>query len=126
MNIVSKKTVNDKEIGKIVIADEVIATIASTAATEVSGVYCTPSDAKRGAIINWINKKNSTKDCSVEVAENEIYVDISLVIYTGFNITKTSVEVQEKIKNALEVMTGMIVKVINVNIVGVLESSSEN
>ncbi len=126
MNIVSKKTINDKEIGKIVIADEVIATIAGTAATEVSGVCCTPSNAKRGAIINWINKKNSAKDCSVEIAENEIYVDISLIIYTGFNITKTSEEVQEKIKNALEVMTGMVCKVINVNIVGVLDNTSEN
>ncbi len=123
MNIVSKKTVNDKEIGKITIADEVIATIAATAATEVAGVYCLPSNVKRGTIINWISKKNVSKDCSVEVAENEIYVDISLIIYTGHNIIKTSEEVQEKVKNALEVMTGMTCKVINVNIIGVLDTT---
>lgn len=126
MNVVSKKTVDDKEIGKVIIADEVIATIASTAATEINGVYSTPSGVNKSAIINWINKKGHTKDCFVEVVGNEIQVDISLVICAGFNITSVSEEVQDKIKNALEVMTGMNVSIINISIVGILENTTEN
>lgn len=125
MNIVSKKTVNDKEIGKIIIADEVIATIAGTATLEVKGVYCTPSNNK-GAIINWINKKSLSKDVVVTVKDNEIYVEVSIVINVGFNLTEVSVEVQEKIQNALEVMTGMVVKEVNVTILGIVENTEEN
>ncbi len=124
MNVVSRKTVNDKEVGKIVIADEVIATIAGTAALEVDGVCATPSSANaKGNLINWINKKNYSKDVEVEIIENEIYVNASIIIKYGYNISKTSTEVQEKIKSALELMTGMTVSEINVSIVGIVEEA---
>ncbi len=126
MNIVSRKTVNNKEIGKIVIADEVIATIAGTAALEVNGVYCTPNNNNKGALINWINKKNVTKDVDIEIIENEIYVNISVVINFGFNITDVSCELQEKISSALELMTSMTVKEVNVSIVGIVEKTAQN
>ncbi len=122
MNVVSRKTVDDKEVGKIVIADEVIATIAGTAALEVEGVCATPTGTNnKGNIINWINKKNYSKDVEVEVVDNEIYVNISVVIKYGYNISNTSSELQEKIKSALELMTGMIVSEVNVSIVGIIE-----
>ncbi len=124
MNVVSRKTVNDKEIGKIVIADEVIATIAGTAALEVDGVCSTPNNASnKGNLINWINKKSYSKDVEVEIIENEIYVNVSAIIKYGFNIAKTSLEIQEKIKSALELMTGMTVSEINVSIVGIIEEA---
>ncbi len=126
MNIVSRKTVNNKEIGKIVIADEVIATIAGTAALEVKGVYCTPNNNNKGALINWINKKNVTKDVDVEIIENEIYVNLSVVINFGYNITEISNELQEKICSALELMTAMTVKEVNVSIVGIVEKTNQN
>ncbi len=122
MNIVSKKTVKDKEIGKIVIADEVISTIAGTAALEVKGVYCTPTNNNKGAIINWISKKNLSKDVEVKVIDNEIYVDVSIIINFGNNLSEVSEEVQEKIQNALEIMTGMTVKEVNVHILGIVEN----
>ncbi len=127
MNIVSRKTVNDKEVGKIVIADEVIATIAGTAALEVNGVYCTPNNNNsKGALINWINKKNVTKDVDIEIIENEIYVNISVVINFGHNITDVSNDLQEKISSALELMTAMTVKEVNVSIVGIVEKTLQN
>ncbi len=124
MNIVSKKTIDDKEVGKIIIADEVIATIAGTAAIEVKGVFCTPTNNK-GAIINWINKKNFSKDVVVKIEDNEIAVDVSIVINFGHNIAEVSLEVQEKIQNALEVMTGMTVSEVNVNVVGIVENTTQ-
>ncbi len=122
MNVVSRKTVDNKEVGRIVIADEVIATIAGTAALEVEGVCSMPTGTNnKGNLINWINKKNYSKDVEVEVVDNEIYVNISAVIKYGYNISNTSNELQEKIKSALELMTGMTVSEVNVSIIGVIE-----
>lgn len=126
MNIVSKKTVDDKEVGKIIIADEVMATIAGTAALEVEGVFSTPTKTNKKAIIKWINKKNLAKDVNIEIIENEIYVDVSVIVVSGVKLTEVSKVVQDKIKNALEIMTGMNVVKVNVLIVGVVENLPEN
>lgn len=125
MNIVSKKMQNDKQIGSISIADEVVATIAGTAALEVKGVYCTPTTAK-GAIINWINKKNLSKDVDIKIENNEIFVSISIVVNYGYKLQQVSMEVQEKIKSALEVMTGMKVSEVNVTVEGIIEENASN
>lgn len=125
MNIVSKKFVDDKEIGSIAIADEVIATIAGTAALEAKGVFSTPT-MQKGAIINWINKRNLSKDVMVSVEDNEIYVNISIIVDYGYKIQEVSYDVQDRIKNALEIMTGMVVKEVNVTVEGVVENASVN
>lgn len=128
MNVVSKKTVDDKEVGKIIIADEVIATIAGTAVLEVEGVFSTPTktNKKEKAIIKWINKKNLAKDVDIEIINNEIYTSVSIIVLSGVKLDEVSKNVQEKVKNALEIMTGMDVKKVDVSIVGVVENIVEN
>lgn len=123
MNTVSKKIVNGKQIGSISISDEVVATIAGTATLEAQGVFCTPTTSK-GAIINWINKKNFSKDVTVVVNDNEIYVNVSIIVKFGYKVQEVSKDVQEKVKNALEVMTGMKVLEVNVTVEGIVDESN--
>lgn len=125
MNIVSKKTVGEKEVGQIVIADEVIATIAGTATLEIDGVFSMPNKTNKKAIIKWVNKKNLAKDVDIKIADNEIYASISIVVVAGAKLAEVSTNVQDKVKNALEIMTGMIVKKIDVSIVGIAEKIEE-
>ncbi len=105
--------------GEVKIADEVVAIIAGLAATEVSGV-----DSMAGNITNELvgklGMKNLSKGVKVDVTEEHVSVDLSLNMKYGYNIPKVSEMVQEKVKSAIESMTGMKVSVVNVRVAGVV------
>ncbi len=108
---------NDK-FGSVSIADDVVAMIASLAATEVDGV-----GAMVGTITNElmskVGVKKLTKGVKVEVSEKNVNVDLAITIDYGFNIPETCQNVQAKVKNAIENMTGLEVSVVNIRIAGI-------
>ena len=97
------------------IADEVVAIIA---ATEVDGV-----DSMAGNITNELvgklGMKNLSKGVKVDVTEEHVSVDLSLNIKYGYNIPDVSERVQDRVKSAIENMTGLVVPEVNVRIAGV-------
>ena len=105
-------------LGEVQIADEVVAIIAGLAATEVDGV-----DSMAGNITNELvgklGMKNLSKGVKVDVTEDHVSVDISLNIKYGYKIPEVSEKVQERVKNAIENMTGLMVLDVNVKIAGV-------
>jgi len=107
-----------KQIGEVCIADEVVAIIAGLAATEVEGV-----DSMAGNITNELvsklGMKNLSKGVKVDVTEDHVSVDISLNIKYNYSIPEVSAKVQDKVKNAIENMTGLKVMDVNVRIAGV-------
>ena len=104
--------------GEVKIADELVAIIAGLAATEVSGV-----DSMAGNITNELvgklGMKNLSKGVKVDVTEEHVSVDLSLNMKYGYNIPKVSEMVQEKVKSAIEDMTGLTVLDVNIKIAGV-------
>ena len=106
------------KIGEVQIADEVVAIIAGLAATEVEGV-----DSMAGNITNELvgklGMKNLSKGVKVDVLEDVVCVDLALNIEYGFNILETSKKVQERVKSAIENMTGLNVSDVNVRIASV-------
>ena len=106
------------KIGEVQIADEVVAIIAGLAATEVEGV-----DSMAGNITNELvsklGKKNLSKGVRVTILEGVVTVDLSLNIEYGRNILETSKKVQEKVKSAIENMTGLEVADVNIRVAGV-------
>jgi len=112
------KVYEDGKIGEVQIADEVVAIIAGLAATEVAGV-----DSMAGKITNELvgklGMKNLSKGVKVEVTEEHVSVDLSLNVKYGFNIPEVSEKVQEKVKAAIENMTGLTVLDVNIRIAGV-------
>lgn len=106
------------KVGEIQIADEVVAVIASLAATEVKGVSLT-SGSTTNDFSNKIVKKHFTKGVKVQVHEQDITLFMQLIIDYGYPVGETALLVQEKIKNAIESMTGLKVKAVNIRIVGV-------
>ena len=105
-------------IGEVRIVDEVVAIIAGLAATEVDGV-----DSMAGNITNELvgrlGMKNLSKGVKVDVTEEHVSVDLSLNIKYGYNIPDVSEKVQDKVKSAIENMTGLIVLDVNIRIAGV-------
>ena len=107
----------DGFLGKISIADEVIATIAGTAAMEIDGVAFT-SAGNISDIAERLGKKNFSKGVKLEVNDNAVEIELSLFVKSGYKIPEISAKVQERVKVAVETMTGLNVTEVNVNISG--------
>ena len=112
------KVYETDKIGEVKIADEVVAIIAGLAATEVEGV-----DSMAGNITNELvgklGMKNLSKGVKIDVTEEHVSVDLSLNIKYGYNIPDVSEKVQDKVKSAIQNMTGLTVLEVNIRIAGV-------
>ena len=104
--------------GTVTYANDVIATIAGVAATEVSGVAGMSGGISSG-ITEMLGKKNLTKGVKVEVGTQEAAIDLNIVVEYGSELHKVAEAVQENVKKAVETMTGLQVVEVNVNILGV-------
>ena len=107
---------NIEDVGQVQIADEVVAVIAGLAATEVEGVA-----KMSGNITNEIVSKLGMKKLSkgVTITGTQVDVTLNLVLSYGVSIPKTSQEVQDKVKSAIETMTGLTVSEVNIRIAGI-------
>ncbi len=105
-------------IGEVQIADDVVAIIAGLAATEVEGVASMAGNITK-EIIGKLGMKNLSKGVKVSVGEDSVVVEISLNIAYGYNVPDVSQKVQDKVKTAIENMTGLNVREVNVHIAGV-------
>ena len=110
--------IKEDHLGEVRIADEVVAIIAGLAATEVEGVA-----SMAGNITNELGSKLGMKNLSkgvwVSVLEDCVEVEVALNISYGYSIPEVSAKVQEKIKSAIETMTGLSVALVNVRIASV-------
>ncbi|BCK00523.1 Asp23/Gls24 family envelope stress response protein [Anaerocolumna chitinilytica] len=105
----------DSNVGEVQIADEVVATIAALAATEVEGVAAMSGNATR-ELVSKLGMKGYSKGVKIEVSTDSVSVDLSLTLNYGYSIPETSRQVQEKVKAAIENMTGLTVSGVNVRI----------
>ena len=108
----------EEGIGSVRIADEVVSIIAGMAATEVEGI-AGMSGGLVGGIAEILGKKNLAKGVKVEVGETEAAVDLYIIVKFGVRIPDVALTVQEKVKNAIESMTGLSVVEVNVHVQGV-------
>ncbi len=105
-------------IGEVQIADDVVAIIAGIAATEVQGVASMAGNITK-EIISKLGMKNLSKGVKVTVGNNDVVVDVSINIAYGYSVPEVSKKVQEKVKTAIENMTGLTVTEVNIQIAGV-------
>lgn len=115
----------DEGIGSVRIADEVVSIIAGMAATEVDGI-AGMSGGLVGGIAEILGKKNLAKGVKVEVGETEAAVDLFIIVKFGVRIPDVALNVQEKVKNAIESMTGLSVVEVNVHVQGVGFPETDN
>ena len=108
----------DASLGEVKIADEVVAIIAGLAAMEVDGVASMAGNATR-ELISKLGMKSLSKGVRVDVLEGIVTVMMALNLKYGYNIKSTTAKVQEKVKTAIENMTGLEVADVNIRIAGV-------
>jgi uncharacterized alkaline shock family protein YloU len=103
---------------RIRISDEVIATIAGIAASEVEGVTSMSGGLADG-IAGMLGKKNLGKGVKVELGEKQVEIELSAVVEYGCKIHIVAREIQKKVRETVEDMTGLKVIGIDVNVVGI-------
>ena len=105
-------------IGEVKIASDVVAVIASLAANEVDGVYSMAGNITN-ELIGKLGMKNMSKGVKVIMDEGIVRVDMALNMKYGFSIPKVCGQVQEKVSQQIENMTGLIVPEVNIRVAGV-------
>lgn len=105
-------------IGEVQIANEVVASIAGISASEVEGVD-SMAGGLAGELAGKFGAKNLSKGVKVEVADDIVMVELAINMKYGYSIPKTCKQVQEKVMQAINSMTGLTVKQVNVRIAGV-------
>lgn len=108
----------DHQIGEVQIADDVVAMIAGLAALEVDGVDSLAGGATND-FLSKVGVKNTGKGARVEVIDRVVSVEMAVNLKYGYNIPAVSGKIQEKVKNAIETMTGLTVADVNIRIAGV-------
>ncbi len=111
-------------LGDVHVNDEVVAIIAGLAATEVDGVTSMYGNITAD-LISRLGAKNLSKGVRVMMEGDNIRVDLALNIAYGYEIPAVSQKVQEKVKTAIENMTGLTVAGVNVRIAEVDMKSQE-
>ena len=87
---------------------------------EVDGVSSMAGTSTRD-LISKLGKKNLSKGVKVDVLDGVVTVSLSLNLRFGKNIMEVSSRVQEKVKAAIENMTGLEVADVNIKVEGVDE-----
>lgn len=108
----------EENVGVVQIADDVVAMIASLAATEVEGVSAMAGNITN-ALMSKVGVKKLTKGVRVTLVDGVVKVDLAVTMEYGYNIPATCGQVQAKVKTAIENMTGLTCSDVNIRIAGV-------
>lgn len=101
------------------ISNDVIAIIAGVAVSEVPGVYGMSGGFAGGISEVLKGKKNLAKGIKVDSTETEAKIDVNIIVEYGARIPDVAFEIQNRVKKAVENMTGLKVEKVNVHVQGV-------
>ena len=111
--------------GTLRISEEVLATIATKAATGIEGVAALKS-GKANAVPADTSKKGKRekkklfqkfdRPVRIEMSEDEAVLDLYVMVKYGANIRTVSEKVQQAVKDDVQTMTGISVAKVNIHI----------
>ena len=108
----------DEKKGTVQVADDVVAVIAGLAATEVKGVAAMAGNITN-ELMSKVGRKNLAKGVKVAVNGKRVKVALAIMMEFGYNIPGTCSKVQERVKSAIENMTGLTVTDVDIRIASV-------
>lgn len=115
---------NFKDNGTVNISDEVVAVMASLAATSVKGV-AGMSGGVVGGFAELLGKKSLSKGVKIVKETENVSLELSIIVEYGTKIPDVAWEVQDKVKAEIETMTGINVKSVSVSVDGINVPSDE-
>lgn len=101
------------------ISEDVVSVIAGVAVSEVKGVYGMAGGFAGGISEVFSGKKNLSKGIKVNVENKEVKVDVNIIVEYGVRIPDVAFEIQNRVKTAIEAMTGLKVLETNIHVQGV-------
>ncbi len=116
--VIEEQGANETEVNGIKISEDVVAKIAGIAALEVKGVS-NMNGGVAGGISEVFGKKNFAKGVKVLMGEKEVTIDLFVTVEYGCRIPDIAWEIQNKVKTAVETMTGLSVVDVNIHVQGV-------
>jgi len=114
----------DGGIGEVQIADEVVAIIAGLAAADVKGVASLAGNVTRD-LIGKTGIRSLSKGVRLTIDNGEVHVAESVNIQYGYNVPDTCAKVQERVKTAIETMTGLHVAEVNIKVASVVMEKAD-
>lgn len=109
----------NEEEDNINISEEVITTISGIAVSEIFGVAEMAGGITGGITEVLSGKKNLSKGIKADVAGNNVKIDVNIIVNYGVRIPDVAFDIQNKVKQTVENMTGLKVNEVNVHVQGV-------
>ncbi|MDI3327110.1 MAG: Asp23/Gls24 family envelope stress response protein [Alicyclobacillaceae bacterium] len=107
-------------IGKIVIAEDVIATVAGTAAMECYGVVGMASRRQvKDSLTELFGRDNPGRGVEVHIREDQTVIDLYIIVSYGTRISEVAQNVMQRVRYALENVLGVTPDWVNVFVQGV-------
>jgi uncharacterized alkaline shock family protein YloU len=103
------------DLGAVRIHKNVVASIASLAVLDIEGVKRVGGDLKSG-LLELIGRKSDSAIRVEFTKSDEVKVDIPIVIKYGYHIPDVAGRAQESVRSALEKMTSLSIRDININV----------
>ena len=117
----------NEEEDNINISDDVVTTIAGIAISDINGVAEMAGGIAGGISEVLSGKKNLSKGIKAEIDGNNVKIDVNIIVNYGVRIPDVAFDIQNKVKNNVENMTGLRVEEVNVHVQGVnIEQTEEN
>ncbi|MCL2767033.1 MAG: Asp23/Gls24 family envelope stress response protein, partial [Peptococcaceae bacterium] len=112
------ESVDRDGMGAVKISEEVVKTVAGMAAVDIAGV-AGMSGGLTGGFAELLGRKNLSKGIKVAVGDKEAAIDIFVILEYGVRVPEVAANMQNKVKNAVESMTGLKVVEVNIHVQGV-------
>ncbi len=120
------ESILNEEENTINISDEVVATIAGIAVSDVPGVFAMAGGFAGGIQEVLSGKKNLSKGIKAEIEGNDAKIDVNIIVNYGVRIPDVAFDIQTKVKKSVENMTGLNVEEVNVHVQGVNVEKTED
>lgn len=111
----TKEIINELNSGSVHITEDVIISIASVETNNIDGIYEIPVN-----MVERISNRYTSKDIDVNIDDNNVYLTIKTAVEYGKDIVSIANLVQEKVRDKIELMTGLNVMEVNVIITNVV------
>ena len=104
-----------KTQGKVQISDDVITSIAGNAVMEAEGVA-----GMTGHLAGKMAGKKTAKGINLQVVNGQVIISLAIIVKYGCKVQQVAMDVQERVKNAIETMTGFSTAEVNVTVAGLV------
>lgn len=107
-----------KEGDSIRISSEVIAVIAGIVSSDIPGI-AGMGGGLVGGIAEKLGRRDLTKGVKVQVEEDTVTIDLNIIVEYGTSIVDSTDKLKKEIRENVEKTTGLKVKAININVIGI-------